>query len=132
MRPALPVLAALVLAAPLAAAGIALPGTPAGDYCFNVNTDTCVAGPYTSTLGYGFGFQGVFVGTAQLVMDAPGYHHVYTCKDMVLAGVLPLSTSSLLAECDHDIAPTPPAGVPITMTCTSEGTGVVNCYLMEG
>lgn len=128
-RTSLLLLLAAALAAPAALAGTVIPATPTGEHCINVNTDTCSVGGFVSTLGWGYGFEGVFEGTYSIIMDGGGVHHEFRCHG-VLAGILEIDVNNIFPECDH-IGNPPPTGVPITMTCETEGTGVVACSITE-
>jgi hypothetical protein len=120
---------ALSLALPMAAAGVPVPGTPVGEFCVNVNTDTCSTSGFTAAMPYNFGFIGAFMGTFQLITDAPGFHHTSTCTG-ILAGAFVLDPDTIVGECVH-VGTLPPPGVPITLTCLSEGTGVVACSVTQ-
>ncbi|MCA1814212.1 MAG: hypothetical protein LC624_09725 [Halobacteriales archaeon] len=130
MRLAPLALAAALVASPLGLASLALPSTPVSAFCLNVGTDTCTAAPYTPIGNYGYQFLGVFVGTVQIVTDAPGIHHAYTCTNAVLLGFAAFDPASVFSDCQHE-GDRPPAGVPITLSCNSEGVGVVTCSLLE-
>jgi hypothetical protein len=127
LRPMLP-LAALALAVPAALAGVPVPGTPVGLVCVDVNTDECTASGFTPGAGYGFGLQGAFTGHVVLAIDAPGYHHTYTCDGVVAAGFVLDPGNVLGSPCVHEGA-APPSGLPLALGCTSDGVGVVACMV---
>jgi len=131
-RRVLALVAALVLLPlPAVLAGIPLPTVPVGENCGLAGTDTCTATGYTPQHGYTFGFEGAFVGDLNLTMDAPGYHHEYVCLHTIFLGILAFDATSILGFCNH-IGEFPPAGLPMTLTCASKGTGALVCSVTEG
>jgi len=128
-RPLFLLVATILVASGAALAGTAVGPAPGGMHCVNVDTDSCVVGPYTAIAGYGWGFEGVFVGDLTLTTDAPGFHHAFVCKNVILAGgVLVDTTSVLFPDCHHE-GVDPPMDLPVTMGCYSRGTGIVVCSL---
>ncbi|HEV8360037.1 MAG TPA: hypothetical protein VGR28_06245 [Candidatus Thermoplasmatota archaeon] len=120
------VLAALLLAGP-ALAGVALPASQAGLYCINFNTDTCSVGTFTSLGLYGMGFMGAFEGTMTMTIEGPGAFHQFICRGILVTGtVIDPDPNVIFGVCDH-VGTFPPAGIPLTMRCDTEGTGVVLC-----
>jgi hypothetical protein len=119
---------ALVVLGPAAMAGISLPTTPAGAHCILQDTDTCVGdAPFTSLGPYGMGFNGLFLGTLGLTLDGGGYHHELICRNLNVAGLW-LDTENVFGTCDH-IGMFPPAGIPMALSCRSEGTGIALCSM---
>jgi len=112
------------------------PLVPVGSHCVLVNDDSCSGvGPYSAIAGYGWGFEGLFVGDLELDLDAAGYHHAYVCTGIVLAGALEVSPDRLpyglvFPNCEHQ-GQDPPQDLPVTLSCTSRGVGVAVCSILD-
>ncbi|MCA1812987.1 MAG: hypothetical protein LC624_03430, partial [Halobacteriales archaeon] len=108
---------------------------PGGMHCAVQDSDTCTVGPYTAINGYGWGFEGLFIGDLDLVLDTPGFHHEFVCTNIVLVGPLQTDPSNLplglvFPDCVHE-GTDPPQDLPVTMTCISRGMGVAACSLID-
>ncbi|HEV8360392.1 MAG TPA: hypothetical protein VGR28_08075 [Candidatus Thermoplasmatota archaeon] len=110
-----------VLTAPVALAGVATPGTPVGEDCVLVDTDSCSTGGAVFTVGqYVMGVSGQFTGTITMTIAGGSAVRTQTCTGTLYGAVMfPGGCSSTGAF--------PPAGVSISMSCSASGSGLVAC-----